>query len=145
VDRSYLAYKDPVAGYVPIPPTQLVDRSYLAYGRKRPGFPNLTNCIGGARFTGFPTCDARCRLSMNNPPTALVGLGKAVLPSTSRCRLSMNDPPTALVGFGLFAQPLPWVGFARVARPRFNHTPFPNFQMNKRCHNQRSMLELVKL
>jgi hypothetical protein len=38
VDRSYLAYKDPVAGYVPIPPTQLVDRSYLAYGRKRPGF-----------------------------------------------------------------------------------------------------------
>jgi hypothetical protein len=47
VDRSYLAYKVPVAGYVPIPPTQLVDRSYLAYGRKRPGFSESHQLHGG--------------------------------------------------------------------------------------------------
>ena len=34
----------------------------------------------------------------------------------------MNDPPTPLVGFGLFTQSRQWVGFARVARPRLNHT-----------------------
>ena len=34
------------------------------------------------------------RLSMNNPPTALVGFGT---PPVVPCRLSMNDPPTALV------------------------------------------------
>ena len=43
------------------------------------------------------------RLSMNVPPTALVGFGKRRGPAARR-RLSMNDPPTALVGFGFFTQ-----------------------------------------
>jgi hypothetical protein len=37
------------------------------------------------------------RLSMNDPPTALVGFQES---PAAECRLSMNDPPTALVGFG---------------------------------------------
>jgi hypothetical protein len=42
-----------------------------------------------------------CRLSMNNPPTALVGFrtNRGVSLVGGVCRLSMNNPPTALVGF----------------------------------------------
>ena len=60
-----------------IPPTQLVDCSYSAYKRAPAAL--------------------LCRLSMNDPPTALVGFQPGS--SQPRCRLSMNDPPTALVGF----------------------------------------------
>jgi hypothetical protein len=36
---------------------------------------------------------------MNDPPTALVGFGRALRRPV--CRLSMNEPPTALVGLYL--------------------------------------------
>src|SRR3989442_1325870 len=55
-----------------IPPTQLVDCSYPAYA------PN-----------------GRFRPRMNDPPTALVGLGPPRLP----CRLCLKDPSAALVVF----------------------------------------------
>src|SRR2546425_11612563 len=44
----------------------------------------------------------RCRLGMNNPPTAWVGFGEkdSEWSAAAESRLSMNDPPTGLVGFG---------------------------------------------
>src|SRR2546422_5950868 len=81
-----------------IPPTQLVDGSYSAY--KTTGItavPNPTNAVGGWFILGlqggrwpsiflFPRTGKHrnhlkrrlCRLSMNDPPTALVGFGKGV-------------------------------------------------------------------
>src|SRR5438128_1768864 len=102
-----------------IPPTQLVDRSYSAYGKgPRLGFPKSHQRSWWIVHTlsllprqkpsdeEFPSAlelaiAELCglRLSMNNPPTALVGLGEAE-PAGRFCRLSMNNPPTALVGFG---------------------------------------------
>jgi hypothetical protein len=38
------------------------------------------------------------RLSLNDPPTALVGFRKTRSHRHLVCRLSLNDPPTALVG-----------------------------------------------
>jgi hypothetical protein len=50
VDRSYLAYrKRPSMRLSGIPPTQLVDRSYLAYRkRRRMRLRNPTNAVGGS-------------------------------------------------------------------------------------------------
>ncbi len=53
------------------------------------------DCVAEIRDPG--RCLLRDRLSMNDPPTALVGFGTGS--RQPRCRLSMNDPPTALVGF----------------------------------------------
>jgi hypothetical protein len=49
---------------------------------------------------GFGSLGSRpSTLSMNDPPTALVGFGEARVGLF--CRLSMNKPPTALVGWSL--------------------------------------------
>jgi hypothetical protein len=52
----------------------------------------IHTCVAGFCRTAAVVC----RLSINDPPTALVGFAG---PKRVLCRLSMNDPPTALVGF----------------------------------------------
>ena len=56
-----------------IPPTQLVDYSYLAYARAAAPLPNPTNIVGGLFISCLLTKIGRFRLGLNNPPTALVG------------------------------------------------------------------------
>jgi hypothetical protein len=84
-----------------IPPTQLVDRSYLAYTGRWAWVPNPTNAVGGSFISNLALISRKVnpardfRLGMNDPPTALVGFKSALW---SCFRLGMNDPPTALVG-----------------------------------------------
>jgi hypothetical protein len=58
-----------------IPPTQLVDRSYLTYeSRPTTAIPQIWTMTFGAIAAGCKSAPRVLRLSMNNPPTALVGL-----------------------------------------------------------------------
>jgi hypothetical protein len=70
-----------------IPPTQLVVRSYSAYTRAHRGSPFLISSFPSPREgneemenNGRGHGDLR-RLNMNEPPTALVGLGKLASPT----------------------------------------------------------------
>jgi hypothetical protein len=105
VDRSYSAYTTAMSSGSRIPPTQLVDRSYSAYTRGRTPVRNPTNAVGGSFIPSLGhnayslssgpgrqwQAPSLRRLSLNNPPTALVGFrpGRWANPF---CRLSMNDP-----------------------------------------------------
>ena len=86
-----------------IPPTQLVVGSYSTYEAQTQRRLNPTNAVGGSLILSLTsrsgvssrhTGQAVGRLDMNDPPTALVGFGSAVV----LCRPNMNEPPTALVG-----------------------------------------------
>src|SRR5258707_319093 len=95
-----------------IPPTQLVDCSYSAY-TDWSSVPRFSESHQPSWWIGHTRAIRRLagkmanpvRLSMNNPPTALVGFGDAC--GRLFCRLSMNNPPTALVGFE--GRPRLWV------------------------------------
>ena len=79
-----------------IPPAQLVDRSYSAYKKGRARFSScfLVRAPLGREGrtneeTPEPVRRRCCRLSMNNPPTALVGFGTcAAVEMQAEC---MND------------------------------------------------------
>ena len=77
VDRSYSAYRGN-SRLRQIPPTKLVDRSYSAYRSSRIQFALIK--------------------AWDDPSTASVGFQEDAPKLASR--LSMNNPPTALVGFG---------------------------------------------
>src|SRR4030095_16570796 len=81
-----------------IPPTQLVDCSYSTYNASASGTLFLTShqC---SWWDSENLVACVHRLSMNDPPTALVGFG-------------LFAQSLACVGFGLFAQSLACVGFA---------------------------------
>jgi hypothetical protein len=85
-------YSSETVRKVGIPPTQLVDRSYPAYIRAHPRVP-VSHLFCPSPSEGTE--------EMKNKSLAGRGVG----------RLSMNNPPTALVGFPqLFAESLTrWV------------------------------------
>ena len=66
---------------------------------------NPTNCVGGIREAALGV--ARCRLSMNNPPTALVGFGRllsALLCVNSEAPVIANRKESSSVSSKLSAQ-----------------------------------------
>ena len=114
VDRSYSAYTD--WSSVPRFPEShqrswwIVHTQPIRTGAASPVFPEshqpswwIVHTRAIRRQAGKMATPIR--LSMNNPPTALVGFGDAC--GRLFCRLSMNNPPTALVGFE--GRPRLWV------------------------------------
>ena len=119
VDSSSSTYKERACADAPEShPRQWVDSSSSTYKRRRrrslfPLSQRAGERVGGEAFSASKTeleqstnfvggiwdvAAALCRLSMNNPPTAVGGIwGQR---TGSLRRLSMNNPPTSLVGFG---------------------------------------------
>src|SRR5882724_671234 len=87
VDCSYSAYKGRERAAPRIPPTQLVDCSYSAYKDRRASAPNPTKAL-------VDCLPLRCYAALLRRPVLFESdVGPRFV------RLSMNDPPTALVGF----------------------------------------------
>src|SRR2546422_276851 len=77
--------------------------------------PNPTNAVGGLFILNLPGRPVGSAPQI--PPTQLVGFGETGRRCFGPCRLSMNNPPTALVGF---REPFAVGAGAQVEQPKFD-------------------------